>query len=659
MIEGRKRVSIEAVSPEIDCGRFPVKRVMGEKVQVEAHVFADGHDQVVACLLYRKAKEDSWNRIFMDPLENDRWTGSFRPDEMGTWFYTVCGWVDHFLTWQGDLKKRIDAGQDIGQELLIGMEMIKEARSRADENAVEIFEGWSRNIGGQEDGLRAARIALSPELATLMSRYVENDRISFYEKELVLWVDREKAGFSTWYEVFPRSWGEGKEHGTFRDLEKQIPGISGMGFDVLYLSPIHPIGRTNRKGRNNSITAGPDSPGSPWAIGSVEGGHKSIHPQLGREEDFLSLVRCTKEWGMEIALDLAFQCSPDHPYVKEHPEWFRWRPDGVIQYAENPPKKYEDIVPFDFECQDWHALWEELGSIVFHWIDMGVRIFRVDNPHTKPFAFWEWLFNSVRKDHPDVIFLSEAFTRPRVMSRLAKVGFSQSYTYFTWRNTKSELQTYLEELTRGELREYFRPNFWPNTPDILPQFLQFGGRAAFVSRLVLAATLSSSYGIYGPAFDLCVSEALEDREEYADSEKYEIKRWDLKSPASLRELIARVNRIRNENPALWKTFNLKFYEVDNDQILFFEKRTEDLSNVVMVAVNLDPFHRQSGTVKVPLGDLGMSSEDSYMLHELIGDERHPWQGEFNGVELDPGILPAGIFIVNRTLRRESDFDYFM
>ncbi len=659
MIEGRKRVSIEAVSPEVDCGRFPVKRIAGEKVEVEAHVFADGHDQVVACLMYRKADEVSWNRVFMSPLENDRWTGSFQADEMGAWFYTVCGWIDHFLTWQEDLKKRIYAGQEIEQELLIGVEMIKEARSRVDEDADEIFDGWCRSIEGQEDGFRAARIALSPELGILMSRYVEEDRISFYEKELVLWVDREKAGFSTWYEVFPRSWGEGEGHGTFADLEKQIPEISRMGFDVLYLSPIHPIGMINRKGRNNSITAGPDSPGSPWAIGSVEGGHKSIHPQLGREEDFLSLIRCSKEWGMEIALDLAFQCSPDHPYVKEHPEWFRWRPDGVIQYAENPPKKYEDIVPFDFECQDWQALWDELGSILFHWIDMGVRIFRVDNPHTKPFAFWEWLFNSARKDHPDVIFLSEAFTRPRVMSRLAKVGFSQSYTYFTWRNTKSELQTYLEELIRGELREYFRPNFWPNTPDILPQFLQFGGRAAFVSRLVLAATLSSNYGIYGPAFDLCVSEAMEDREEYADSEKYEIKRWDLNSPASLRDFIERVNRIRNENPALWKTFNLKFYEVDNDQIIFFEKRTEDLSNVVMVAVNLDPFHRQSGTVRVPIGDLGISSEDSYMLHELISDERCLWQGEFNRVDLDPGILPAGIFIVNRTLRKESDFDYFM
>ena len=432
-----------------------------------------------------------------------------------------------------------------------------------------------------------------------------------------------------------------------------------MGFDVLYLSPIHPIGKTNRKGRNNTIAGDTDSPGSPWAIGSAEGGHKSIHPQLGKEEDFLSLIRCSKEWGMEIALDLAFQCSPDHPYVKEHPEWFRWRPDGVIQYAENPPKKYEDIVPFDFECQDWQALWKELGSILFHWIDMGVRIFRVDNPHTKPFAFWEWLFNSVRKDHPDVIFLSEAFTRPRVMSRLAKAGFSQSYTYFTWRNTKSELQTYLEDLTRGELREYFRPNFWPNTPDILPQFLQFGGRAAFVSRLILAATLSSNYGIYGPAFDLCVSEALEEREEYADSEKYEIKRWDLNSPVNLRDLITRVNRIRKENPALWNTFNLKFYEVDNDQILCFGKSTEDLSNLVLVAVNLDPFHRQSGTVRLPLEDLGISPGDSYLLHELIGDERSLWQGEFNRVELDPGIMPAGIYRINRTLRRESDFDYFM
>lgn len=659
MIEGRKRVSIEGVRPEIDCGRFPVKRVVGETVCVEADVFADGHDQVVACLMYRKARDDGWHRVIMDRLENDRWRGSFRVDEMGTWVYTVCGWVDHFQTWQADLRKRIDAGQEVKQEFLIGVGMIEAAKLRAGKDVREIFDGWCRNILDQGDHFRSVQAALSGELTDLMSRHVEDDRITFYEKELAVRVDREKAGFSSWYEVFPRSWGEGEGHGTFRDLERQVPGIAEMGFDVLYLSPIHPIGMTNRKGRNNAIIAEAKAPGCPWAIGSEEGGHKAIHPALGTEEDFLSLIRIARDCEMEIALDLAFQCSPDHPYVRDHPEWFRWRPDGTIQYAENPPKKYEDIVPFDFECLDWQSLWEELRSVVFHWIGMGVRIFRTDNPHTKPFAFWEWLLDEVRREHPDVLFLSEAFTRPRVMARLAKAGFSQSYTYFTWRNTKAEVERYLMELTKGELREYFRPNFWPNTPDILPQLLQFGGRAAFVSRLVLAATLSSNYGIYGPVFELCVSEAMDGREEYADSEKYEIKRWDVNSPGNLRDLIARVNRIRKGNPALRKTCNLKFYEVDNDQILFFEKSTEDLSNVVMVAVSVDPFHRQSGAVRVPLGDLGIGPGDPYLLHELIGDERCLWQGEVNRVDLDPAVLPVRIFRVHRTLRRESDFDYFM
>lgn len=659
MDEGRMRVSIERVMPEIDCGRFPAKRIVGEKFVVEADVFADGHDRVVACLMYRRAEEDGWNRVFMDQLDNDRWSGSFRVDETGTWLYSVCGWVDHFRTWQEDLRKRIDAGQDVTEELVIGADMILDAKSRAEEDAGAIFDGWCRRIRDQGDSFRSVQAALSGELADLMSRHVEEDRITFYEKVLVVRVDREKAGFSSWYEVFPRSWGEGEEHGTFRDLEGHVPEIAEMGFDVLYLSPIHPIGMTNRKGRNNAIVAEAKAPGCPWAIGSEEGGHKAIHPALGTEEDFLSLIRVAGDCGMEVALDLAFQCSADHPYVRDHPEWFRWRPDGTIQYAENPPKKYEDIVPFDFECGDWQSLWKELRSIVEHWIGMGVRVFRVDNPHTKPFSFWEWLLNDVRKEHPDVLFLSEAFTRPRVMARLAKVGFSQSYTYFTWRNTKADMERYLLELTRGELREYFRPNFWPNTPDILPQLLQFGGRAAFVSRLVLAATLSSNYGIYGPAFELCVSEALEGREEYADSEKYEIKRWDLNSPGNLRDLIARVNRIRKGNPALRKTFNLRFYEVDNDQILFFEKSTEDLSNVVMVAVSVDPFHRQAGAVRVPLAGLGIGPDDPYLLHELIGDERCLWQGEFNRVDLDPSVLPVRIFRVHRTLRRESDFDYFM
>jgi len=413
-----------------------------------------------------------------------------------------------------------------------------------------------------------------------VNKYLDRRFATTYLKELVVVVDREKARFSTWYEMFPRSSAsEPGRHGTFKDCEMRLPYISSMGFDVLYFPPIHPIGYTQRKGKNNTPMAGPDDPGGAWAIGAEEGGHKDIHPQLGTFEDFQRLIAKAREYGVEVALDLAFQCSPDHPYVKEHPEWFRWRPDKTIHYAENPPKKYEDIYPFDFETEHWRELWEELKSIVLFWIEQGVRIFRVDNPHTKPFSFWDWLIKEIKKDSPDVIFLSEAFTRPKVMYRLAKLGFTQSYTYFAWRNTKRELIEYLTELTQTEVREYLRPNFWPNTPDILPEHLQYGGRPAFMIRLVLAATLSSSYGIYGPAFELCIDEALPGKEEYLNCEKYEIKHWDREKPGSLQDFIARVNRIRKENPALQTTWNLRFYEADNEAFLFYGKTTEDLSIV--------------------------------------------------------------------------------
>lgn len=432
-----------------------------------------------------------------------------------------------------------------------------------------------------------------------------------------------------------------------------------MGFDVLYLPPIHPIGKTNRKGKNNSPVAQPGDVGSPWAIGSEEGGHKSVHPQLGTIEDFVSLVNKAKEYNIEIALDLAFQCSPDHPYVREHPEWFKWRPDGTVQYAENPPKKYEDVLPLNFETENWRELWEELKSIVVFWIEKGVRIFRVDNPHTKPFRFWKWLIEEIKRDYPDVIFLSEAFTRPKVMYHLAKAGFTQSYTYFTWRNTKREFIEYLTELTQTEVREYFRPNFWPNTPDILPEHLQFGGRPAFMMRLVLAATLSSNYGIYGPVFELCVSEALPGKEEYLNSEKYEIRYWDWDQPGNLKDFIARVNRIRRENPALQTTWNLKFFEVDNEYILFYGKVNEDLSNIILVVVNLDPHHTQSGWVRVPISELGIEPNQPYLVHDLLSEDKYIWQGEYNYVELNPHVIPARIFRVRKRLRKETDFDYFM
>ncbi len=660
--DGRKRVVIEAVSPEIDSGNFAVKRVVGETLVVEADIFADGHDEVSAVLLFRLGSETGWRETPMSPVGNDRWRGSFTVDRIGVYYYTLQGWVDHFLTWQKDLRKKYEAETQIGQELLIGLHLIEQtSREAAGEDAKNLMAIAGAIREEKERGAgRAVSIALSGELTSLMERYPDKGPAAIYRRELPLVVDRTKALFSTWYEIFPRSCGsESGSHGTFRECERLLPGIAHMGFDVIYLPPVHPIGSTNKKGKDNTVTAGPEDPGSPWAIGSREGGHKTLHPALGTMEDFERFVRLAGEKKIEVAIDLAFQCSPDHPYVKEHPEWFRWRPDGTIQYAENPPKKYEDIVPFDFETEDWENLWNELKSVVIFWIEKGIRIFRVDNPHTKPFAFWQWLIGEVKKDHPDVIFLAEAFTRPKAMYRLAKLGFTQSYTYFTWRSTRKEIAGYLRELTGTEVKEYFRPNFWPNTPDILHEYLQYGGRPAFLVRLILAATLSSSYGIYGPAYEQTVSEALPGREEYSGSEKYEIKSWNWSGPDSLRDFVTAVNRIRRENPALQATNNLTFYDADNENVIFYGKMNGDMTNILLIAVNLDPFHRQACRIRVPLKTLGVEPGRPYLVHELLSDDKYIWQEEWNSVELDPGFLPARIFRVRRHLRREQDFDYFM
>ncbi|MGA1791674.1 MAG: alpha-1,4-glucan--maltose-1-phosphate maltosyltransferase [bacterium] len=660
-MDGRKRVVIERVTPEIDGGRFPIKRVAGEKVVVRADVFADGHDEVAALLIYRKAGTEAWQEKPMKLLGNDTWEGAFSVQEPGLYEYSVGGYIDRFKTWQKDLKKNMEAGQDIRVRLLIGAEYIEKVVDKATGAEEERLKEMADILKNQENMERAASIAIGDELTQLIQRYPDKIMLATYEKELRIVVDRERALFSSWYEIFPRSCAnEPGRHGTFKDCERLLPEIARMGFDVLYLPPIHPIGKTNRKGRNNAPEAAGDDPGSPWAIGSEEGGHKSVHPLLGSMKDFEALVKKAGEHGLEIAMDLAFQCSNDHPYVGEHPEWFLWRPDGTIQYAENPPKKYEDIVPFYFETDAWESLWEELKSICLFWIEKGVHIFRVDNPHTKPFNFWEWLIAEIKRDYPEVIFLAEAFTRPKVMSRLAKIGFSQSYTYFTWRNTKQEFTEYLTDLRKGEAREYFRPNFWPNTPDILPEFLQYDGRASFLIRLVLAATLSSNYGIYGPPFELFVNEAISEKEEYLDSEKYEIRHWDPESrPDNLRDFVARINKIRRENRALQETWNVEFYDVDNDFLLFYAKTTEDQSNIILVVVNLDPFRVQSGYIKVPLKELGIAPGQTYLVSDLISDDKYIWQGESNYVELNPELSPAHIFRIHRRLRRETDFDYYM
>lgn len=660
--EGRARVIIQEVKPQIDSGRFPIKRVFGEKVIVEGDIFADSHDIISAVILYRKENDPQWAEVPMKPLINDQWEGSFRVTELGQYRYTIMAWIDGFKSLRRDLTKKLEAGQDVSVDLLTAAQLITEASEHANPAHAPIMQEWVDQLRSKNASLTAkAQLALTEEVTEIMSKYSNRLFATTYDKELMVEVDREKARFSTWYELFPRSCAsERGRHGNFRDCETRLAYISAMGFDVLYLPPIHPIGHTNRKGRNNVITADAHDPGTPWAIGSREGGHKTIHPQLGTIEDFRQFLKKAKDYGIEVALDLAFQCSPDHPYVKEHPEWFRWRPDRTIQYAENPPKKYQDIYPLYFETERWQELWEELKSIVMFWIEQGIRIFRVDNPHTKPFRFWEWLISGVRRDYPDVIFLAEAFTRPKVMFQLAKLGFSQSYTYFTWRNTKWEITQYFLEINQTEAREYFRSNLWPNTPDILTEYLQSGGRPAFMSRLILAATLGANYGIYGPAFELCENQPREPgSEEYLDSEKYEIKFWDIERSNSLKDFIARVNRIRKENPALQSDSNLRFHTVDNDKLICYSKNTEDLSNIILVVVNLDPHYTHSGWVELPLRELGLDPTQPYQVHELLSDARYLWQGHRNYVELNPHISPAHILRIRRRIRTERDFDYYM
>jgi starch synthase (maltosyl-transferring) len=652
------RVWIEQLRPQIDCGRFPIKRTMGEKVAVSAFVFADGHDDVKAVLSFRHG-DDEWQETVMSPHGNDLWKAAFQVKQIGTYQYTVKGWIDHFSTWQSDLSKKFAAGQQVAGELLEGAAMIDAAAGRADTPDRQWLTALATMLRGSDPPSDLVAKATAAEVGAMMNRYSDRAREAVFEPFLAVAVEPKLAGCSAWYEIFPRSLSTTPDQsGTFNDLEKRLPQIARMGFDVLYLPPIHPIGHTNRKGRNNSLTITATDPGSPWAIGSEAGGHKAVHPELGTMEDFERLVGSARRQGLEIALDIAFQCSPDHPYVREHPEWFRHRPDGTVKFAENPPKKYEDIYPLNFDCQEWQSLWQELESVVLFWIQRGVRIFRVDNPHTKPLPFWEWLISEVRRERPDVIFLSEAFTRPRLMYALAKVGFSQSYTYFTWRNTKYELTTYLGELTAAEVSEYFRPNFFANTPDILPEYLQFGGRAAFITRLVLAATLSSCYGIYS-GYELAENQAVAGTEEYLNSEKFEVKPRDWDKPDNIRAFITRINTIRRSNAALASNRRLAFYPVDNEQLIFYGKSTEDLGNIILVAVNLDPHHVQEGWLEVPLEEFAIAEKEVFQVHELLFDNRYLWQGRRNFVRLDPASSPAQIFLLRRRMRTERDFDYFM
>ncbi|MFC2044427.1 alpha-1,4-glucan--maltose-1-phosphate maltosyltransferase [Chloroflexota bacterium] len=646
-MEGKSRIIIEGVSPEIDGGRFPIKRIIGDKMVVRADIFAEGHDVLTAILQYRKEEDDrKWSKVLMEPTVNDSWRGSFVVSELGRYRYTLIAWIDRFKTWQEHLAKKVEAKEDLFVDFLEGAQLIEEASLQATKRAARTMHDIVASLRSNQVSASAkAKLALADRVTAVMTRYSNRRSMVTYPRELTVVVDREKARFSSWYEMFPRSCiSKRGRHGTFKDCEMRLSYISQMGFDVLYFPPIHPIGNTSRKGKNNTPTSKPSDPGTPWAIGSEEGGHKAVHPELGTLEDFRRLVTKAQEQGIEIAMDLAFQCSPDHPWVKEQPDWFRWRPDGTVHYSENPPKKYQDIYPLEFENDRWRELWEELKSVVLFWIGQGVRIFRVDNPHTKPFSFWEWLISEIKKDYPEVIFLAEAFTRPKRMYLLAKLGFTQSYTYFAWRNVKWELTQYFKELTQTEIREFFHPNLWPNTPDILSDYLRDGGQPAFMTRLVLASTLGANYGIYGPAFELCENRRKdEESEDYLDSEKYELKQWNIESPDSLKDFIARVNGIRKENLALQNDSSLYFHSVDNDQLICFSKRTEDLSSLILVVVNLDYINKQSGWVDLSLEELGLDNNQPYEVIDLLTDVSYRWQGSKNYVELDPQKIPAHIF----------------
>jgi len=648
VVSAPSRVVIERVEPEIDCGRYPAKRVAGETLVVSATIFADGHDRLAAVLKHRGAGEQGWHETAMVPSADDRWQAAFPVPVVGRYEYTVEAWVDAFATWRWGFDRKVAAGQDVASELREGAALVAAAARRAGGDDASWLAEQARLL---------ERDAAAPELASRMARHPDRSRGASYGRILAVDVERERAAFGAWYECFPRSTAaEPGRHGTLRDLADRLPYVASMGFDVLYLPPIHPIGRSHRKGPNNTEAAGPGDPGSPWAIGAAEGGHTAIHPELGTLADFDDVVGRARALGIEIALDLAFQTSPDHPWVTAHPEWFRRRPDGTIQYAENPPKRYQDVYPLDFESGG-QALRDELLGVVLFWVARGVAIFRVDNPHTKPFAFWEWLIAEVRRRHPEVVFLAEAFTRPSVMRHLAKVGFSQSYTYFTWRNTKAELVAYVTELRSPPVRDYMRPNFFVNTPDILHEYLQTGGRPAFQARLVLAATLAESYGVYGPPFELAVTDAVPGTEDYRDSEKYQVRHWRVDDPYSLRPLVTRVNEIRRAHAALRPGSRLRFVPTDNEQLVAYLRVADD--DVLVVVVSLDPHHPQSGHVELPVDVLDLDPVRPYQAEDLLGGGRYLWYGVRNYVALDPQALPAHVFQLHRRVRTERDFDYYL
>jgi starch synthase (maltosyl-transferring) len=641
-MQHQTRIIIQNVYPQIDSGIYFIKRVVGQYLTVSADVFADGHDVIRCCVNYRHESDKEWQQAMMTHLSNDSWEATFRLDKQGYYTYFIEGWVDYALNWQHGTGRKIADGQQIKSELLEGALYLREIMAEVSPAEREWLEKAATAFTNDNQYDAAILTAQSEQLSALFSKYPRKF-LSNKSSELRVYVDRKKALFSTWYEFFPRSASRkiGK-HGRFKDCEALLPGIAAMGFDTLYFPPIHPIGEVNRKGKNNATASEPGDPGSPWGIGSQHGGHMSLHPDLGSEADFKSLIKAAQDLGIEIAMDYALQAAPDHPWVQQHPQWFKWRPDGTVQYAENPPKKYQDILPIYFETDDWKNLWDELLKVALYWIEeFGIRIFRVDNPHTKPFYFWGWLISKIKEKHPDVLFLSEAFTRPKVMNELAKQGFTQSYTYFTWRNTKQELTDYVTELTQSLQKEYYRPNFWPNTPDINPWSLQSGNEAIHLQRYFLAATLSSNVGIYGPHFEQMISAALPGKEEYMDSEKYDFFHWDWEHKNKLTLIMSKINQLRKENTSLQQTNNIVFCETDNDQLLGYYKFADDKTNQTLMVVSLDPYYPRQGMVRLPLENLG---QGPFKVFDQITGNSYIWDKEWNFVELHPA-LPFHLFTI--------------
>jgi starch synthase (maltosyl-transferring) len=638
MQELRNRTVIESISPEIDGGQFDIKRVVGEHVHLEADIFGDGHDVVNAWLYFKHQSEKRWKHEPFSFITNDRWEVDFEVKKEGRYEYYIESWVDYALNWQHELRRKITGGQHVNVELLDGIQYLNHIRSAKAEDKTFIAD-CKKLFKDPKAYDRAISHAQSDRLEKLFRQYPFKT-FPTQSRHYGVWVDRKKAGFSSWYEFFPRSSGDKKDkHSNFKDAAKRLPYVKEMGFDVVYFPPIHPIGEKNRKGKNNATEAGKDDVGSPWAIGSVKGGHKTIHADLGTLNDLKDFIAKAHDHGIELALDFALQCAPDHPYVKAHPQWFKWRPDGTVQYAENPPKKYQDILPINFETGDWENLWNELLGIVRYWIEQGVKIFRVDNPHTKPFRFWRWLIAEIRETNPEIIFLSEAFTRPRIMHQLAKVGFTQSYTYFTWRTNKRQLEEYMNELVTFPSREYFRPNFWPNTPDILPVELQKPVEPAFLTRFFLAATLSSNYGMYGPVFENMLFEAYPGKEEYINSEKYEVSNHNWEIDNKLKLVIQKVNDIRKKHPALQDTFNYKSCYIENENLMAYYKADAANKDHMLFVVNFDSYNTQSGWVNVPLDLLELKEDQTFVVKDLITEAVYYWKGYWNYVELNPNALP--------------------